>query len=120
MLGLIWSKMTPFTTSEINISQGTDNNLIKGCWTFQYMRYQLHFEPVTIKSIHLNLLESSICASTEISSLIFVEFFVGDSGSPCTDQWCTDSCPLEVKHTETQYLTWFGKTTYIHGRVPYY
>jgi len=22
----------------------------------------------------------------------------------------------EAKHTETQYLTWFGKTAYIHGR----
>jgi len=34
----------------------------------------------------------------------------------CADRWCTDSCPKEAKHTETQYLTWFGKTTYIHGR----
>ena len=36
---------------------------------------------------------------------------------PCADRWCTDSCSQEVKQTETQYLTWFGKTAYIHGRV---
>jgi hypothetical protein len=41
---------------------------------------------------------------------------VGDSGSPCADWWYTDSCSKEAKHTETQYLTWFGKTAYIHGR----
>jgi hypothetical protein len=38
----------------------------------------------------------------------------------CADRWCSDSCPLEAKHTDTQYLTWFGKTAYIHGRSPYY
>ena len=27
-----------------------------------------------------------------------------------------DFCSKEAKHTETQYLTWFGKTAYIHGR----
>jgi len=41
---------------------------------------------------------------------------VGDSVSPCADRWCTDSCLMEVKHTETQYLMWFGKTAYIYGR----
>jgi hypothetical protein len=41
---------------------------------------------------------------------------VGDSSSPCTDWWCSDSCSKEAKHTETQDLTWFGKTAYIHGR----
>jgi len=41
---------------------------------------------------------------------------VGDSGSPMRGPWCTDSCSKEAKHTETQYLTWFGKTAYIHGR----
>ena len=32
------------------------------------------------------------------------------------DRWCTNHCSSEGKHTETQYLTWFGKTAYIHGR----
>jgi hypothetical protein len=41
---------------------------------------------------------------------------VGDSDSPCADRWCSDSYSKEAKHTETQYLTWFGKTAYIHGR----
>jgi hypothetical protein len=41
---------------------------------------------------------------------------VGDSGSPCADWWYTDSCSKEAKHTETQYLTWFGITAYIHGK----
>ena len=25
-----------------------------------------------------------------------------------------------VKHTDTQYLTWFGKTAYVHGRESLY
>ena len=41
---------------------------------------------------------------------------LGISAPSCADRWCTDSCPLEAKHTGTQYLTWFGKTAYIHGR----
>ena len=41
---------------------------------------------------------------------------VGDSDSPCADQWCSDSYSKEAKHTKTQYLTWFGKTAYNHGR----
>ena len=41
---------------------------------------------------------------------------VGDSDSPCADQWCFDSYSKEAKHTKTQYLTWFDKTAYIHGR----
>jgi hypothetical protein len=28
-----------------------------------------------------------------------------------------DHYSKEAKHTGTQYLTWFGKTAYIHGRV---
>jgi len=34
----------------------------------------------------------------------------------CADRWCFDSCSKEAKHTGIQYLTWFGKTAYIHGR----
>jgi len=49
-------------------------------------------------------------------SPLFMPPDVGDSVSPCAGRWCTDSCSMEVKHTETQYLTWFGKTAYIHGR----
>jgi hypothetical protein len=37
-----------------------------------------------------------------------------------SDRWCYDICPFEVKHTETQYLMWFSKITYIHGRSQYY
>jgi len=42
---------------------------------------------------------------------------VGDSGSPCADRWCTDSCSLEAKYTERQYLTWFGKLPTSTGEV---
>jgi hypothetical protein len=46
---------------------------------------------------------------------------VGDSDSPCTDRWCTNSCSLEAKHTETQYLMWFGKSPTSTGVMqPYY
>jgi len=41
---------------------------------------------------------------------------LGIPTSPCADRWCTDSCLKETKLTETPYLTWFGKTVYIHGR----
>jgi len=42
---------------------------------------------------------------------------VGDSRPLCVDQWCSDSCPLEAKHTGTQYLTWFGKSSTSTGEV---
>ena len=48
------------------------------------------------------------------------QFMLGIPSPSCADRQCTDSCSQEAKHTETQYLTWFGKTAYIHGRVPYY
>ena len=38
----------------------------------------------------------------------------------CADQWCSDSCPLEAKHTDTQYLTWFNKSPTSTGESPYY
>jgi len=41
---------------------------------------------------------------------------LGIPAPPCADRWCTDNCSKETKHTRTQYLTWFGKTAYIHGK----
>jgi hypothetical protein len=34
-----------------------------------------------------------------------------------SDRGCTDNCSKGRGSTLTQYLTWFGKTAYIHGRV---
>ena len=42
---------------------------------------------------------------------------LGIPAPPCAERWCTDSCPLEAKHTGTQYLTWFGKSPTSTGEV---
>jgi len=42
---------------------------------------------------------------------------LGIPAPPCADRWCTDNCPLEAKHTDTQYLTWFGKSPTSTGEV---
>jgi hypothetical protein len=54
---------------------------------------------------------------------LFFNFFLykitmlGIPAPPCAERWCTDSCPLEAKHTGTQYLTWFGKSPTSTGEV---
>jgi hypothetical protein len=37
----------------------------------------------------------------------------------CVDQWCSDSCPLEAKHTDTIFNV-VRQIAYIHGRSQYY
>jgi len=44
---------------------------------------------------------------------------VGDSGSPCADRWCTDSCPKKAKHTNTIFNV-VRQIAYIHGKSQYY
>ena len=41
----------------------------------------------------------------------------GISALLCTDRCCSDSCPLESRHTKIQYLTWFGKLSTFTGEV---
>jgi hypothetical protein len=36
---------------------------------------------------------------------------------PLADWWYSDSCLLEAKHIDTQYLTWFGKSPTSTGEV---
>ena len=61
------------------------------------------------------------CIQPQVSSMIIqLTKTVGDSDSPCADRWCTENCSLEAKHTETQYLTWFGKSPTSTGESPYY
>jgi hypothetical protein len=37
----------------------------------------------------------------------------------CADRWCTDSCSLEAKHTDTIFNV-VRQIAYIHGRGPFY
>jgi hypothetical protein len=37
----------------------------------------------------------------------------------CTDQWCSDSCPLEAKHTNIIFNV-VRQIAYIHEKGPYY
>jgi len=39
-------------------------------------------------------------SNTTLNHMLWYQL-LGISTPPCTDRWCTDSCPLEAKHTET-------------------
>jgi hypothetical protein len=66
-------------------------------------------------SLHKNMRKRGTALSDRINQSIIL----GIPTPPCADRWrwCTDSCSKEAKHTETQYLTWFGKLPTSTGEV---
>jgi len=67
------------------------------------------------RSLHKNMWKRGTALSDRINQSIIL----GIPTPPCADRWrwCTDSCSKEAKHTETQYLTWFGKLLTSTGEV---
>jgi hypothetical protein len=57
-------------------------------------------------------------SNTTLNHMLWYQL-LGIPAPLCADRWCTDSCPLEAKHTDTIF-NMVRQIAYIHGRSQYY